>query len=190
MKEIWKNIDGYNGKYKISNFGRVLSIKKKGFSIHSSGRKYFYKGKDIFLKASNKTYKCFALTKNGKTKYFQLHRLLAKAFIPNPENKPCINHKDGNKYNNYLYNLEWCTYSENIIHAYKNGLMKEFLNSGELNGRSKLNNEEALTIRETYKNMDGKKTYKRLDLGEVFNCSQITISRIVNKTHWNIEAYE
>lgn len=96
--EIWKDIDGYEGHYRISNFGRVYSIK--------SG---------ILLKQKNKRgYLEVGLCKNGKHRYMQTHRLVALNFIPNPENLPNVNHKDENKQNNCVSNLEWCTVKYNI----------------------------------------------------------------------------
>ena len=96
--EIWKDIEGYEGHYKISSFGRVYSIK--------SG---------ILLKQQNKKgYLVSCLCKNGKFKYIPTHRLVALNFIPNPENLPHVNHKDENKQNNCVSNLEWCTVEYNI----------------------------------------------------------------------------
>ena len=96
--EIWKDIEGYEGHYRISNFGRVYSIK--------SG---------ILLKQKNKRgYLEVGLCKNGKHRYMQTHRLVALNFIPNPENLPHVNHKDENKQNNCVSNLEWCTVEYNI----------------------------------------------------------------------------
>ena len=99
--EIWKPILNYEECYEISSLGIVRNIKRKK-SIKS-----FLRGK----------YYSVALSKYGKIKQFSLHRLLAEHFIDNPENKPTVNHKDGNKFNNDLSNLEWATRSEQIIHA-------------------------------------------------------------------------
>lgn len=103
--EEWKDIDGYDGGYKISNLSRIKSFKQ---------------GKEKILKPSKDKYGYWVigLTKNCKTKQFKVHRLVAKAFIPNPKNKPCINHKDGNVSNASISNLEWCSYSENLKHSY------------------------------------------------------------------------
>lgn len=76
-------------------------------------------------------YCVFKIWQNGKTRNLQLHRELAKAFVPNPKNLPCVNHKDGNKLNNSIENLEWCTYSQNLQHAYENKLRKNRSVSGE-----------------------------------------------------------
>lgn len=105
LKEEWKVIDGYS-RYIISNTGEVKNLKT---------------GK-ILKKDSSRDYYEVVLSKNGKTKKYSIHRLVAQHFIPNPENRPQVNHKDGNKLNNCVNNLEWVTRSENILHSYKNGL--------------------------------------------------------------------
>lgn len=109
MQEIWKDIEGFNGFYQVSNLGNVKSYKQN---------KIKYLNKRI----TPKGYIEFKLTKNGKSNYYKAHRLVAQAFIPNPNNLPQVNHIDCNKQNNCIDNLEWCTNSENQIHAYKNGL--------------------------------------------------------------------
>lgn len=106
--KTWKPIEGYE-KYFISNTGEVKSSK--------------YKEERILKKQiSTKGYYYISLSKNGIVKKQHIHRLVAKTFIPNPDNKICVNHKDGNKLNNFIDNLEWNTYSENNQHAYDNGL--------------------------------------------------------------------
>lgn len=107
MKEEWKDIKGYEGLYKISNLGRVKSLPKH------AGRSY---RKERILKNSidKDGYIKVTLCKNNKTSFLSIHRLLAIAFIPNPNNFPQINHKDENKQNNNLNNLEWCTCKYNI----------------------------------------------------------------------------
>lgn len=109
--EKWRDIVNYEGFYQVSNFARIKS---------------FYKGKVKILKLalSSKGHLRAHLYKDGKTKLLFVHVLVAKAFIPNPENKPCVNHKDGNKQNNSIDNLEWVTQSENVKHAYETGLKK------------------------------------------------------------------
>lgn len=104
-EEIWKDIEGYENLYQISNKGNVKNIRT---------------GK--LLSAEKSNYLSVYLYKNGYKHFYKIHRLLAKAFIPNPENKPYINHIDGNKFNNNIENLEWCTAKENALHAVKTGL--------------------------------------------------------------------
>lgn len=112
--EEWKEVPEYE-TYLISNQGRLKSLGNK--SNHK---------KEIICKVSpnSKGYDVQHLYHNKKHKCAKVHRLVAEAFIPNPDNKPQVNHKDGNKLNNCVENLEWCTNSENQIHANKNGLNK------------------------------------------------------------------
>ena len=113
MEEIWKDIEGYEGLYQISNLGRVKSFPRKGTQTK--------KEKILKEKRDKKGY-CFVSLNNVGAKPYKIHRLVAQAFIPNLENKPQINHIDGDKTNNRIDNLEWCNNSENQIHAYKKGL--------------------------------------------------------------------
>ena len=99
MEEIWKDKKDYEGHYQVSNFGRVKSIKF---------------GKEIILKQSIRHgYYYVGLLKNGKHKNYLVHRLVAEAFLENPDNLPQVNHKDENKQNNVVSNLEWCTHEYN-----------------------------------------------------------------------------
>ena len=111
--EIWKEINGYKGLYEISNLGRVKSL-----SCNTT------KKEKVLKNRTGKDYYDVALYKNKQPKPKLVHRLMAIEFLPNPENKPCINHIDGNKRNNTLDNLEWCTHSENMIHSFRTGLQK------------------------------------------------------------------
>lgn len=103
MIEIWRDIPGYEGKYQVSNTGEVKSL-----NYNSSG-----KSKLLKQIADKKGYNRVGLCKNGKRKYYFVHRLVAMTFIPNPDNLPIINHKDEDKINNNVNNLEWCTYEYN-----------------------------------------------------------------------------
>ena len=111
MKEIWKDIDGYEGMYQISNLGRVKSLERKD----RMGR--LVKEKIIKPKDDKDGYKRLILYKDGKGKNYRIHRLVATTFIPNPENKPQVNHKDCNVSNNNVDNLEWVISLENNNHG-------------------------------------------------------------------------
>ena len=117
---MWKPIENYNSLYEVNEKGEVRSL------YHWNGHKYEKRKKPYILKQSNTTtgYKKVELVKDGKRKSLKVHRLVAIAFIPNPMNKPYINHIDGNPINNCVENLEWCTQHENVVHAYKIGLRK------------------------------------------------------------------
>ena len=119
MNEIWKSIQGYEGKYEISNLGNVRSVDR--FIINSKGIKHFRKSQLIKPVISHRGYVRVGLRNLGK-KMFSVHRLVGIAFLLNPENKPMINHIDGNKQNNFVGNLEWVTQSENEKHAHEMGL--------------------------------------------------------------------
>ena len=113
QKEIFEDIEGHEGIYQVSNIGKVKSLGR--FDSHNHFLKEL-----IFKQHINECGYCIVgLCKNGLVKQKRVHRLVGSAFVPNHENKPCINHKDGNKLNNYYLNLEWCTYSENHKHAYR-----------------------------------------------------------------------
>lgn len=115
MKEIWKPVVGYEGVYEVSNLGRVKSLPR----WHENGRcGYMTKGK-ILKQRLNKGYLCVTLIQNNKRKHCDVHRLVAKAFIPNPNNYPCVNHKDENPNNPRWDNLEWCTVAYNNSYGTK-----------------------------------------------------------------------
>jgi hypothetical protein len=109
MNEELKPIEGYEGLYSADKTGRIYSHKSNKYL--SSGNPNSYWG-----------YVRVMLNKNGITKSFAVHRLIAKTFIPNPNNYPIVNHKDGNGRNNSVENLEWCTQKENVAHALANDL--------------------------------------------------------------------
>lgn len=130
-KEIWLPIKNYEGLYEISNLGNVKSLSREYSRIcikpnNKNIKKYtdIYTKKEIFLKLTlyKKDYIKIKLCKNTVEKNYSCHRLVAIAFIPNPNNYPQVNHKDGDKQNNNVENLEWCNNSQNIKHAFAIGL--------------------------------------------------------------------
>lgn len=116
--EIWRPIKEYEGFYEVSNFGRVKSvIGYRPSKTHRNG--FMFVNKERILKQTIHSTKCFnvVLCVNAVLKNVKPHRATAESFIPNPDNKLVVNHKDGNRFNNHVSNLEWCTYSENTKHS-------------------------------------------------------------------------
>lgn len=107
QQEIWENVKGYEGLYLVSSFGRVLSAPRNGTKPCWHLLSPHYVGEYIQ----------YELSKNDKIKAYKAHRMVADAFLLNPENKREVNHIDGDKHNNKLGNLEWATTSENQLHA-------------------------------------------------------------------------
>ena len=152
MNERWKDIEGYEGLYQVSNMGRVKSLSR----FHNN-KTVGFMTKDIILsKRPNKEYLCVALYKDKKRKDISIHRLVADAFLPKIDGKDWVNHKDGNKKNNCVQNLEWCTPKENVRHAFSNGL--NHVERGQSNKRSRKINQYTL---------DGKYVATWYGLGEI-----------------------
>ena len=116
MKEIWKDIEEYEGLYQISNLGRVKSLPKKDGFVLLETRIL----KPLNINNRNRV----VLAKNKVKKNFFIYQLVAKMFIPNPNNYPIINHKNGKPNDDKVTNLEWCTHKHNSIHAVDNNLIK------------------------------------------------------------------
>lgn len=121
MQEIWKDIEGYEGFYKVSNFGNVMSCERYARTCGN--------GRRLIPRRILKPFKCVGgydevnLCKCGNYKTVMVHRLVAKAFLPNDENLPEVNHKDENKDNNHVDNLEWCTSKYNANYGTRNQRM-------------------------------------------------------------------
>lgn len=166
-----KPIKGYEGKYAITRNGKVISYKKRKNPVIGMQRK-------IILKPLNQRYVIFRLSSNNKVKHFTLHRLLAIAFIPNPENKPEINHKNGIKTDNRIENLEWVSSSENAQHAIDTGLFKP--NTKAMNEHNKkqrkLSKEQVQYVKDNYI----PRKYPMVIFAERFNISINGISNILN----------
>lgn len=156
MCEIWKDIKGYEGHYQVSNMGRVKSLERK--ILNSRGR-YDTKHERILKIQYNKRVDVYEVHLKLKRvrKCYKVHRLVAEAFIPNPENKPEVNHIDGRRENNCVENLEWSTTSENLNHAYqklnrtivRNGCRKRKCKSISKEGNEQIYNSIAEASRST-----------------------------------------
>jgi hypothetical protein len=124
---MWKDVKGYEGLYQVSDSGKIKALDR--FVDNRWGGKVFKKSKDISIRGDGKGYLRCSLILNKKVNVIHIHRLVAEAFISNPQNKPCVNHIDCNPLNNNISNLEWVTYSENNKHA---EIMGRRINSNRL----------------------------------------------------------
>jgi len=177
MEEIWKEIKGYEGYYKVSNFGNVKSLRRK--IMTSKGHYHTVNSRVMVLKKDTNGYSSVILSKNQITNQFRVHRLVADAFIPNVENLKCVNHIDGNKKNNKVENLEWVTHSENSRHSVKIGLTQKKDNSGVNNPRSRVNDSIVILIRNDFNN-----GLSHGELMKKYNLPSSTISNIKLKKTW------
>lgn len=181
MKEIWKDVKDYEGLYKISNLGRVLSVERD--SIDKNGFKHHVKAKILTPRKHNHGYRYVTLCKTGSYINFLIHRLVGIHFIDNPKEKRCINHKNGNKTDNVEANLEWCTHGENNLHANKNGLVDR---NGEKNGKAKLTVQQVKYIRSNY--VKGSKDLNCKYFAEMFDVSEGAVNSVVlNKSWYNVK---
>lgn len=166
MEEIWKTMI-YQGKeysdFEVSNIGRMRNVLTGTIykqSVNSTG---YYSVR-------------VTLGSRDKKKSFRIHKAVAETFVPNPENKPDVNHKDGNRLNNNAYNLEWSTEKENTRHAWDTGLALP--RKGSKSPSSKLTDEQVKYIREHY--IAGDKEFGRHALAKKFNVHYKTIADIAN----------
>lgn len=157
----WKNIERFEGKYSISENAEIRNNGTNKVLKQTLGKTGYW---TVVIRPYGRG-KCFCL---------KIHKEYAKLFIPNPDNKPFINHKDGNKLNNSLENLEWVTHSENVLHAYRTGLTITL--KGEQNHNSKLTEENVGFI------LGSKEKSKNLAIK--FRVHPSTISRLRNNKQW------
>lgn len=125
-EEIWRKVKGFEDYYEVSNTGKVRSISRE-IKRGNKGN-YFQEGKELTISQNNKGYCIAKLWVNGKGKKYFVHRLVAEAFIDNPNKYPVINHKDENPLNNNVENLEWCSYSYNNSYGTKPERVRKALN--------------------------------------------------------------
>jgi hypothetical protein len=172
VNEIWLPINNYHGLYKVSNLGRVKCLER----IVDFGTQKRKVKENILVNGNhNMGYKTVVLSFKSRYQTMLVHRLVAESFITNPESKPFINHKDGNKHNNHVENLEWVTRRENEDHAMQNGLKPK----GQRNGAAKISDEDAAYIKANYKRGLGK------DFSQRFGITVDHILRIVNGSSRN-----
>jgi hypothetical protein len=157
MLEIWEDIKNYEGLYQISNLGMVRSLPRRSTQ-----------GGILKLGLNRDGYYHVSLSKNSVRETLKVHRLVAENFVPNPENKSCVNHKDGIKVNNEVVNLEWCTHKENSTHA---DIILKKLYRGDAHKSSKISLAIVNKIRHNTSNT-------QMELSNIYLISQSQISRI------------
>ena len=166
--EVWKDIEDYEGSYQISSLGNVRSLTRtrlsKGLSIAQ------IKGREMKQKTSRCGYKVIGFCSDAVKEHFSVHRLVALAFVANPENKPTVNHIDGNKNNNKMSNLEWATHTEQMVHASTNDLL-------ETRGPPKFSKKFKQEVQDYYNSNDISIT----GLSIKFGMSERTAGRIVRE---------
>ena len=166
--EEWKDVVGYEEYFQISNFGRVFSKRTNKILIQGISKSGYYV---LSTRIGGK---------RGICKCFKVHRLVAMAFIPNNDNKPFVNHKDGNKLNPCVDNLEWCTAKENSVHAWENELCISV--KGTAQKSSKLKESDVIYCRNNY--IPRSKQFGTGGLAKKFNVNHSIISNLLNRKTW------
>lgn len=173
--EIWKDVVGYEGLYEVSSWGRVRSLDKNVWN----GKVFFKKKGEFKAFYLHKGYPVTCLYKNNVKKNVNIYRLVAIAFIPNPQNKPEVNHIDGVKTNSHVSNLEWATSSENSYHAYHTGLATAPVLKGSKHGMTNLTEDDVIEIRRLYS-----ENVKRKEIMEMYGIAASPFHRIVSRKSW------
>lgn len=158
------------------NPDEVVESAEEGYFASPRGNVYNRHGEIMVGVVDRCGYRHISINKKNRN----VHRIIAETFIPNPSNLPCVNHKDGNKLNNSVDNLEWCTHSENTTHAYSAGLEQRAC--GERHHAHKLSNEDVKYIRRVYIKRD--KQFGATALSKRFAVDRTTIHDIVNEKTW------
>lgn len=166
--EEWRDIDGYEGTYKVSNYGRIKSYRnsRKGYILTPGCNKFEY------LQAH-------LIDDELKNHTASISRIVAQAFIPNPNGYPEVNHKSGNKNDNRVENLEWCTRSQNMLHMHRE--LYPDITKGEKNGMAVITEKEALEIY----NLAIKEEYTLKEIGDMYGISLCTVSEIKTGRKWS-----
>lgn len=165
MEEQWKDLFGQESLYSISDQGRIFCKKRAKYYVFSEKYKQRYK-------------RACLVGINGSVFYASVHRLVAEAFISNPNNKPQVNHINGNKHDNRVENLEWCTSKENNEHSHRTGLA--VIAKGNQLPQTKLTKEQVLEIRAKYI----PNVYGRERLARDYNVSITAIRQVIKRTSW------
>ena len=178
QKEVWLPVKEC-ADYLVSNMGRVKSVERKRSYWNGKGMMTrTFQESIIKPQKRGKYLKVGIFNKKEIKLQISIHRIVADAFIPNPENKPQVNHINGDKYDNRASNLEWCTVSENILHASKNRLGY----SGELNHQSKLKDSDVPKIKKL-RSMG----YTYSEIGELFGVARTTASKAARGISYKYE---
>lgn len=169
MEEIWKSISEYEGMYDVSNLGRIRS------------HKYINSPRTMANKKDPNGYESIILCKYGTRNQQRIHRLVAIAFLTNPNNYPVVNHKNGIRNDNRAENLEWCTQSQNLIHSrdvlgYR---VKEGSRQGGKNGRAKISEEIVLSMRK-----DRELGKSNIEISRKYNIPSSTVGNILSRHTW------
>lgn len=164
MEETWKSVVGYEGLYEVSNLGNVRSVDRY---VHSEYRSHTVKGISIKQHLGKDGYMFVTLSKDGNKKSYKVHRLVAQAYIPNPEDLPQVNHMDEDKCNNVVTNLEWCTAKYNVNYGTgRERLYKTKLSKGIITGLTRKewneqyylkNRDHLITKHKEYQNLNKEK---------------------------------
>lgn len=167
-KETWRDVESHAGLYMVSNMGRVCSLHGVNFD------------KKRILRGGGSKYPVVTLYRDGERTYRHVHRVVMDAFVGPPEYGYCVNHKDGNVKNNRLSNLEYVTRSQNMKHAYSNGL--QIPRRGEDHHLTNIDGNDVLEIRSRYRSEHAHGIKTRL--AKEFGVSVATIANIVNRRTW------
>lgn len=178
--EKWGDIEGYEGLYMVSNYGRIKSLKRLAKNKHGVKNRVV-REKIMSLSTGGKGehwYQIVTLTKNGEKKSFTVHRLVGKSFVGGYFDGAVINHKDGCKSNNYYKNLEWVTHIENNEHALKSGLLNPPI--GERCANSKLKKEDVINIRTIWNS----KSLNQKEIADMYGITQSNVNKIIKRVSW------
>lgn len=175
--EIWKDVQGYDGKYQISNMGKVKSLPR--IALCRNGIIKSVPGGIMVAKVSN-GYLIIGLRDGKKKRFFTVHSLVAKAFIANPQDNRQVNHKNGNKADNRAENLEWVTASENVRHSFR--VLNRPKNYGRKNGSCRLTEDNVRFIRAHY--IPGHPIFGQSAMARQFSVTQYAVRSVITGHCW------